>query len=63
LCPYLAVARWTIPRKLVGELVVAGGDGTVDLEMAAPAPPEDAVDDLAVLLGPPASTTVLRLDG
>jgi len=44
LLQYLAVARWTIPRKLLAALIVSGGDGAVDLESA-----EHAFDAIAVL--------------
>ena len=41
---YLAVARWTMPRNL-GKLVVAGGDGAVDFEMA-----QHALDAVALVV-------------
>lgn len=42
---YLAVARWTIPRKLLAKLVVAGGDGAVDLQLT-----EHAFDAITLLV-------------
>jgi hypothetical protein len=45
LSQYLAVARWTMFEEAAGELIVAGGDRAVDLEVT-----DHALDAVALLV-------------